>query len=72
MINTGFNKVDTLEFIDTVNGYDIYKYDRYTCKQYSMPFPTYAAFLENSVAHPVYEECSLENLDELITWCESN
>lgn len=61
-----------MDYIDTINGYEIYKYNRYTCDKYCMSYPTYAAFMGETPRTPDYEECSMEDLDALMEWCENN
>lgn len=60
--------------ITMINGYIIVAYKPETCKKYRIPYPTYAAFCCDAIQHlnPSYEECSFDNLDELVEWCRNN
>ncbi len=61
-----------MNYIDTINDYEIYEYSKYACDTYGTPYPTYGAFMEEAPKIPGYERCSMEDLDALMEWCENN
>lgn len=62
-----------MEFICTINGYDIYELSMGTCLREGIPYPCFACFGENESDRIVgYEECSMETLEDLAEWCEKN
>ena len=62
-----------MDYIDTINGYAIYKFSKSACILNGYCYPTYGAFLNTeSGIRPGYEECSMETFEELAEWCEKN
>ena len=61
-----------MDFIDTINGYDLYKYSPFTCSTRGCPYPTYACFMEGTRPDTHNEECSCDTFEELAEWCENN
>lgn len=48
-------------------------YPKTLCKTYGIPHPTYAAFYRCVPEfNPTTEECSFDNLEDLIKWCQEN
>ena len=61
-----------MNYIDTINGYEIYEYSKGLCCRYGLSYPCYGAYLPESDHIPDYEECSMETFEELAEWCEKN
>lgn len=61
-----------MEYLYTINGYEIYEYSARVCLEYDKSYPCYGAFTPSSDHMPDYEECSRDTLDALIEWCEKN
>ena len=62
-----------MEYICTINGYDIYELSMGTCLREGIPYPCFACYEETESDRIVgYETCSMDTFDELAEWCERN
>ena len=59
-------------FIDTINGYDIYEASKAFCLKWGYAYPCYLAYPDRARPEANHEECSMDNLNELMDWCENN
>lgn len=65
--------LDLSQVLKVVNGWTIVAYPKTLCKTYGIPYPTYAAFYRCVPEfNPTTEECSFDNLEDLIKWCQEN
>ena len=56
-----------------INGWTVVEYSEQTCKLFRIPYPTYAAFYACVEEYnPTFEECSFDNLADLVKWCMEN
>ena len=62
-----------MDYIDTINDYEIFEASKKECAASGYCYPTFAAFLKTDDGVEFgHEECSLESFDELANWCEKN
>ena len=61
-----------MKFIGTFNHYDIYEYSKKECIEYNLCYPCYGAFTPYADRTPIDEECSMNDIEALIEWCEKN
>jgi regulatory protein YycI of two-component signal transduction system YycFG len=66
-------EVRKMNYIDTINGYDIYELTMGTCLREQIPYPCFMCYGEHESDRIVgYEECSMDTFEELAEWCENN
>lgn len=61
-----------MNYIDSINGYDIYEATKRECNLNGYEYPTFAGFLNSDNCRLGREECSMGTFDELAEWCKKN